>query len=139
MKIDRHQARILAMQSLCQLDAQGDAFLDQVGSFLADAEVSSETTGYANALVTNAWTQRESIDAELAVTASGWTVDRLVPVDRNVLRVALVELGAGQVPPKVVINEAIEIAGEYGTGDSGGFVNGVLDAVWKRRSTEGKQ
>ena len=127
------------MQALCQLDVQGNAFLSEVAAFLADAEASGETTGYANALVTAAWNQRESIDAELAATAGDWATDRLVPVDRNILRVALVELGDEEVPPKVVINEAIEIAGEFGTGDSGRFVNGVLDAIWKRRRTEGKQ
>ena len=58
-------------------------------------------------------------------------MDRLSPVERNVIRVAMVELPGGEVPPKVVINEAVEIGREFGGADSPRFINGILDALWK--------
>ena len=62
-----------------------------------------------------------------------WELQRLSPVERNVIRVALVELPAGEVPPKVVINEAIEIGRLFGGAESPAFINGILDALWKQR------
>ncbi|MHC4090857.1 MAG: transcription antitermination protein NusB [Planctomycetota bacterium] len=65
-----------------------------------------------------------------------WELARLSPVERNLIRVALGELAGGEVPPKVVINEAIEIGREYGGADSPRFINGILDALWKEDGSE---
>lgn len=131
MAIDRHQARILAMQALCQLDVQGDGFCARVPRFLADSGVNPPTIRYAQAVIEAAWRDRDLTAAELARQTAEWSMHRLTPVDRNILRVALAELDLKQVPPKVIINEAIEIAHEYGTADSPRFLNGVLDGIWK--------
>ncbi|HEX3361873.1 MAG TPA: transcription antitermination factor NusB, partial [Solirubrobacterales bacterium] len=63
----------------------------------------------------------------------GWTVDRLAPLDLNVLRVALFEIEEGETPPEVAINEAIEIAKEYCGADAPSFINGVLGAILRER------
>ena len=69
-------------------------------------------------------------EKEIAQHSKGWTMARMSSVDRNVLRVALAEFDLKQAPPKVIINEAIEIAKEFGSAESGAFVNGILDKVW---------
>lgn len=131
MAIDRHKSRILSMQALCQLDTQGEEYLPTVATFLADHLDSGETLSYAHDLVELAWREREVVEQEIAQHSKGWTMARMSPVDRNVLRVAMAEFDLKQAPPKVIINEAIEIAKEFGAAESGGFVNGILDNVWK--------
>ena len=106
------------MQFLCQLDVQGDGAAGQLDEFLAAAEVSPATAEYAGRLARTAWDQHQQLDRCISRQLERWALDRLSPVERNVIRVALAELPGGQVPPKVVINEAIEIGREYGGGDS---------------------
>lgn len=129
--IDRHRARILAMQALCQLDVQGEGFQREVPAFLADSETCGPTITFAQLLIEKAWAERERFDAEFRQCSQQWDVKRLTPVDRNVLRVALAELDQGQTPPKVVISEAIDIGREFGSAESAAFINGVLDRMWK--------
>ena len=136
MRVDRHQARILAVQSLAQLDIQGDAFLSELDAFVArsDLRPNEATRRYAAALARRCWADRTRLDETIAATTEHWSLDRMSPVDRNVLRVAVVELADGDVPPKVAINEAIEISKEYGSAESARFVNGLLDAIYRKRS-----
>ena len=121
------------MQVLCQLDSQGEGFLQRVPTFLADTRKSPRTIHYAQNLVDAAWRDREATAAELASKAIDWTPERMTPVDRNILRTALAEFDLAEAPPKVVIDEALKIAHEYGTANSTRFLNGVLDAVWKEQ------
>jgi N utilization substance protein B len=129
--VDRRKARVLAMQGLCQLDAQGEDFLLRVPAWLADSGESQTTISYAQQVIERAWADRAVTAGELARHAVHWSAERMASVDRNVIRVALAEFDLKEAPPKVILNEAIEIAGEFGGGDSGRFVNGVLDAVRK--------
>jgi N utilization substance protein B len=77
---------------------------------------------------------REDLDETISEhLRSGWTVDRLAPLDLNVLRVALFEIEEGETPPEVAINEAIEIAKEYCGADAPSFINGVLGAIVRER------
>jgi transcription antitermination protein NusB len=81
---------------------------------------------------------REELDDVIAEhLRSGWTVDRLAPLDLNVLRIALFEIEEGETPPEVAINEAIEIAKEYCGADAPGFINGVLGAILREREPTG--
>jgi len=129
---DRHHARILAMQLLCQADVQGGGVLDQADGFLADSEASSEAVRYARHLARACWQQRREINRRIREKLEHWRLERLSPVERNVIRVAVAELDAGEVPSKVVIDEAVEIGREFGGQQSPSFINGVLDAVWSR-------
>ncbi len=124
------------MQSLCQLDAQGDAFLEHVPEFIAEAHADGRTGDYAHRIVEGAWRQREALDRDIVSVASEWSAERLSPVDRNVLRVALVEFELAEAPFKVIVNEAIEIGREFGTAETPRFINGVLDTLHKRFSPE---
>jgi N utilization substance protein B len=77
---------------------------------------------------------REELDDTLAeYLRNGWTVDRIAPLDMNVLRVALFEIEEGETPHEVAIDEAIEIAKEYCGADAPGFINGVLGAIVRKR------
>jgi transcription antitermination protein NusB len=76
---------------------------------------------------------REDLDETIAAYAKGWTVDRIAPLDLNVMRVALFEIEEDLAPPEVAINEAIEIAKEYSGADAPKFINGVLGAIVRER------
>ena len=78
--------------------------------------------------------RRGEVDTILAASATNWHLDRMAAVDRNIMRLAAVELLFRQdVPPKVAINEAVELAKKYGDLESGKFVNGILDKIHKTR------
>jgi len=76
---------------------------------------------------------REDLDETIAAHAKGWTVDRIAPLDLNVMRVALYEIEEGLAPPEVAINEAVEIAKEYCGADAPKFINGILGAIVRER------
>jgi N utilization substance protein B len=77
--------------------------------------------------------EREELDEVIAAYAKGWTVDRIAPLDLNVMRVALYEIEEGVVPVEVAINEAVEIAKEYCGADAPKFINGILGAIVRER------
>jgi transcription antitermination protein NusB len=78
-------------------------------------------------------THREELDDTIAAHARGWTVDRIAPLDMNVMRTALYEMEFTDTPAEVAINEAVEIAKEYCGADAPKFVNGILGAVARKR------
>jgi N utilization substance protein B len=80
---------------------------------------------------------REELDDEIAAHAKGWAVERLAPLDLNVMRVALYEIEYTDVPHEVAIDEAVEIAKEYCGADAPGFVNGILGAIVREREGVG--
>ena len=97
-----------------------------------------EPLAYAGELVAAYHARRQGVDDRIAAAAEHWELPRMLSVDRNVMRVAVAEMILGETPMKVAIDEAIEIAREYGSEDSARFVNGVLDLVYKRvRRSEG--
>jgi transcription antitermination protein NusB len=77
--------------------------------------------------------EREELDETIAEYAKGWTVDRIAPLDLNVMRVALYEIEAGEVPVEVAIDEAVELAKEYCGADAPKFINGILGAIARER------
>jgi transcription antitermination protein NusB len=77
--------------------------------------------------------EREELDETIAEYAKGWTVDRIAPLDLNVMRVALHEIEAETVPVEVAIDEAVEIAKEYCGADAPKFINGILGAIVRER------
>ncbi len=125
------------MQALCQLEVLADSFLPQLDGFLAEETDKASVRAYASGLVADAQRCTAEIDAAIQQVAEHWDLKRMAMVDRNILRVAACELlHRGDVPPAVVINEAVEIGKTFGTADSAGFINGVLDAIVKLRGIE---
>ena len=131
MSRDRRSSRILAMQALCQWEVQGDESSPALAEFFAAQDASPDAIAYASVLVQAYWRQRNGIDERIASASIKWDLARISPVERNVMRVAIVELSGGEVPAKVALDEAIEIGREYGGEDSPRFINGVLDAVFQ--------
>jgi N utilization substance protein B len=80
---------------------------------------------------------REELDDEIEAHAKGWSVDRIAPLDLNVMRVALYEIEHTDVPHEVAIDEAVETAKEYCGADAPGFVNGILGAIVRERNEVG--
>lgn len=88
------------------------------------------------ALVNGVTEHRTALDALIAAYARDWTLERMPVVDRNILRVAIYELHHTDVPPAVAINEAVELAKDLSTDDSGRFINGILSRAVKRLEQE---
>jgi len=98
-----------------------------------------DSLAYAMALVQGTWDAREVIDAYIADVAQNWRLERIAIVDRLVLRLGVHELLTPAVtPPRVAIDEAIELARRYSGDEAARFVNGVLDGVFRRLKEEGK-
>ena len=144
----RHIARTLALQTLFELDMKGDLGIasdtveliltrnrDEFGEGIKDAS-------FAKDILTNALSRRITIDDIITRAAPDWPLEKISTVDRNILRIGLTELLFGdraQVPPKVAIDEAIELAKTYGGETSGRFVNGVLGAIYKEMGEPEKE
>ena len=127
---NRRRARELAMQVLFLWDTSGQSdplLAAQVGS--DDANLDDETRREGLRMAGEAWNARETSDTWIERLAPQWPPRRQPGVDRSILRLAAWELTSGQTPPKVVIDEAIEMAKSFSTEQSPGFVNGVLDAL----------
>lgn len=139
--IDRRtQAREIAMQALYQFDVQGPEFLDQLNSFVFGSTDDDLARKLAVEWAQGAWDNIAICDELITTAAVKWDMSRLSAVDKSILR-----LGAYQmrfcldIPKKVAINEAIEIAKQYSGEQSPRFVNGVLDAILRRIDAEQDQ
>ncbi|MGD2108573.1 MAG: transcription antitermination factor NusB [Phycisphaerae bacterium] len=139
MSTSRRQARILAMQALCQWDAQHEESVEGLREFLVSREGPVDAVAAAEAIVSAFWSDRQTVDDRIASAATEWRLSRISPVERNVMRVAIVEMLDESTPPKAALNEAIEIGRAYGGADSPRFINGVLDVVLKQLSPAKKE
>jgi N utilization substance protein B len=80
--------------------------------------------------------RQEGIDRQLAEHSSSWPIDRMAPLERSILRLALWEMESGETPAAVAIDEAVRLAKRYSTEDAGSFVNGILGAAQRKRENE---
>ncbi len=127
----RKMARRAALQALYEIDSVGHEPGRVVDARLADEDLGLHGAVYLRWLITGTVRNREILDALIVRYAPEWPVDQLAIVDRNILRSAMFEIGAHDTdaPPKVVINEAVELAKQFGGDSSPRFVNGVLGAA----------
>lgn len=134
---ERHKVRRLAVQVLCALDVQGADAWPAVQQYLSDQQEYPAVTEAARNLARHTFERRSFWDEQIAAVSERWDISRMGLVDRNILRMALCELTMPErTPVRVVLDEAIELAKEFGTEESPAFVNGVLDAVRKRMQGE---
>ena len=135
MKPSRHQAREVALQILYRydIDHAGAApveLIDELNGHFDHFKVPDELRGFAAELVAGSVRERAQLDELIEAHASNWKITRMSYVDRNLLRMAICELRRfPDTPPSVVIDEAIELAKQFGTAESPAFINGILDAV----------
>ncbi len=127
----RHQARQTALQALFEIDIAHHPPGVVVQTRIEEQEppLSQDTADFARQMVHGVVSQQTQLDAIIARFAPEWPVDQIAVIDRNVLRIALWEIGIAQTPIKVAINEAVELAKVFGSDASPRFVNGVLGAA----------
>jgi len=128
--LSRSHCRELALQFLYQAEFAGPRRAAEVGAFWQHFRKGTKIPAYLLELVEGVAAHLEELDALIARHSEHWRLERMAAVDRNLLRLAAFELlYQPKIPPKVVINEAVELAKLYGTEDSGAFVNGILDRI----------
>lgn len=141
---NRHLARSVVLQTLFEWDTATvpDTEVPTVLTRNADEFGGSDTDRpFMETLLTGVMAKRSDLDLIIAKAAPDWPLEKIAPIDRNILRIGLYELlfaDRAQVPPKVAINEAIELAKVFGGESSGRFINGVLGAVYKEMGSPGK-
>lgn len=123
----RSKARKRSLDVLYEADIREQPRLD----VLSDHEefVTGGLNPYVREIVEGVENQSARIDELLATYAQGWSVERMPPVDRNILRIAVWELLWGDIPDAVAISEAVALAGELSTDESGPFINGLLSRI----------
>ena len=133
----RTRARELALQALYQLDVQGASILGQMQEFFTENEPDKLSCKLAWEWTKGAWENLAVCDEWIVNSTKKWGLSRLSLVDKNILRLSVFHLKCcSDIPPKVVINEAIELAKKFSTEQSPAFVNGVLDSILKKITGE---
>ncbi|MBL8843718.1 MAG: transcription antitermination factor NusB [Planctomycetes bacterium] len=131
----RTRARELALQFLYTVEVRGPDARDEFDDFLQRSGASRFARQFATELVDGVLARKEQLDAAISATATNWSLSRMPAVDRTILRLGSYELlHSPDVPVRVALNEAIELGKRYSTGQSGAFINGILDQVRSRRS-----
>jgi transcription antitermination factor NusB len=126
----RTLARELALRALYLVDVRGRSAANEALLFLRSETDDDDIRHFASDLFSGCLERRDELDGYISEVAENWQIHRMAVVDRNVLRLGTYELLClTDVPPKVCINEAIDLAKKYSTGDSGAFVNGILDKL----------
>ncbi len=134
----RRKARELALQVLYGFEVSGNA-VDVVCDEIASRTDDEQIAGFASELFHKSIRHKESLDAHVASVVENWDFGRIAMIDRLILRLALCELlHFDEIPPKVTINEAIDLAKKFSTAQSGRFVNGILDSLFRKLLSENK-
>ncbi len=129
----RRKAREIALQILYQVDVSGVGTAEAINLFRDNFGISDESVEFSTELVTCTMDHLEEIDDLIKSFSEHWSLDRMSKVDRNILRTAVCELLYFEdIPPKVTLNEAIDIGKNYGSDNSGSFINGILDAMYSK-------
>jgi transcription antitermination protein NusB len=135
----RHQGRELALKALYQMDIRGGASSEDLALLFNTFPADDRARSFALALVEGVRQEQAELDRCLSDALEHWSIGRLSRVDHNILRLAVYELlRMDDVPARVTIDEAIELAKTYGDQESGRFVNGVLDQVAGQRQLRDK-
>ena len=134
----RRLARESALQMLYQVEMSGGALPEIVAGFWErQKDFTPEVREFADSLVNGVLEEKELVDDFIVRHSTHWKLSRMSAVDKNILRLAVYELkNYKDIPLKVTLNEAIEIAKKFGTEESGSFINGVLDKIAKELQKE---
>jgi len=119
------------MQMLFQWDMSQQDFPKLEAKFWKSAKAAEQTRTFANQLFEGAAHDASALDELISSHAENWRLERISAIDRAILRLALHEMRATDTPPKVVINEAVELAKKFSSEEAGGFVNAILDSYRK--------
>ncbi|HEY79650.1 MAG TPA: transcription antitermination factor NusB [Anaerolineae bacterium] len=135
MKSQRHRARQIALQALYEIDLTDHAPGQVLQRHLRDINppLPAGATGLLQAIIEGVMARRDDLDRVIAHFAPEWPVPQIATIDRNILRIALWEMNFNDTPSKVAINEAVELAKEFGAETSSRFINGVLGAATRQQ------
>lgn len=139
---NRHLSRTVAMQTLYEWDFNGrkDNLKELAKHNVEQLAPGMEDSSFVNDLLGGVSANLSEIDKTISATAPEWPLDQITVIDRNILRLGIFELlFAKEVPPKVAINEAVELGKTFGGESSGKFVNGVLGTLYKQLFPEEPQ
>jgi transcription antitermination protein NusB len=126
----RRISREQALQALFYMDMHGDPVEDPVALFCRSFAQEKPAGPFFYRLIEGVRDNRQTIDTVIEQFSSNWKLSRMSCVDRNILRIAVFELlFCADIPPKVSINEAIDVGKRFGTEESGAFINGILDSI----------
>jgi len=139
MASNRHLGRIVALQTLYEFEFRTECEDDSVdvaevlGRNISRYETAIDDTEFVDVLVRGVLKEQQAIDALIQPIAPDWPIEQIARIDRNILRIGIYELlhQAAVVPPKVAINEAVELAKAFGSDNSSKFVNGVLGTAYR--------
>lgn len=132
----RTKAREFAMQMLFQWDMSQQDPAKLEAKFWKSAKAADKTRAFANQLFEGAAKDVTALDEIIGKHCENWRFERLATIDRAILRLAVHEMSSADTPPKVVLNEAVELAKKFSSQESGAFVNGILDSVHKSLATQ---
>ncbi|MBV52132.1 MAG: transcription antitermination factor NusB [Nitrospinaceae bacterium] len=128
----RRSSRELALKFLYQSELNEGNVDEQMGSFMERNSSKDEIDVFMKELVEAVIKHKKEIDEIVQKFSDNWVLDRMTVIDRNILRIGTCELLFNfSTPPKVAINEAVDIAKKYGNEDSPEFINGILDKIYK--------
>lgn len=128
--LPRHRARLVALQVLYEVDISGHEQADCGGWSLIGIPLETDGLNFAAELVSGVLSHQNILDRKIEDLAPAWPIDQLAVIDRNLLRLAIYEITVNQsTPPKVAINEAVELAKLLGGDSSPRFINGVLGSI----------
>ncbi len=125
----RHKARETVLQMLYQKDLNPDVTIEDIRAMIQEQISDDELGRFAWRLFAGVMESRATLDSKIEATAANWGLSRMAPTDRNAIRLGAFELIYTDTPPRVVIDEALELAKTYGGPNSGSFVNGILDRL----------
>ncbi|HLY17015.1 MAG TPA: transcription antitermination factor NusB [Bryobacteraceae bacterium] len=137
----RRRSRQRALQILYMWDMRKQPVEEAIAAFfdtlyLEESRIPPQRDGFVESLVTGVAGHAAELDRRITQHAEHWRLERMAPVDRNILRLAVYEMSHMETPPAVVIDEALELARRYSNEESVQFVNGVLDAVHRDLARE---
>jgi N utilization substance protein B len=127
----RHKSREFALQMLFEWDMTRQVPETVEKRFWKTARAAEGTREFANKLFEGTIAQAEASDKLVGELSENWKLERLAAIDRSILRMGIYELRSATAPPKVVIDEAIELAKKFSSADAPSFLNGILDAAYK--------
>jgi N utilization substance protein B len=128
----RRKSREFALQMLFEWDMTRQKPSHVEKNFWKSARAADSTRKFASQLFEGAIAEADKSDKLVETLSENWRFDRLAAVDRSILRLAIYELRFGTAPPKVVIDEALELAKKFSSTDAPAFLNGILDAAYKK-------
>jgi len=127
----RRKAREVALKVLYSLDVINQDVERTIGLFWANFDAPDDARAFSSLLIEGTWQKCDYLDELISRHSENWSLSRMARVDRNILRMAVYELlFCDDIPPKVTLNEAIDLGKIYGSENSGSFINGILDALY---------